>query len=310
LVKFSIFTKKPEPLETPEFLKVLQHFPATSSKEAESVLTLKENFPFSQVLHILSARVSKDHEFANSKTVLHLAAVYSADRGVLKEIMEASRRPVGANGMDQPAGPVTVGSDMANVVLEDLEKLSKLRQKFELLFAEGPTSSQFALSAIVETEVPVQEESETITLTKKERIVQLAKTMSSPLEERVLEVEPGFKTRRRKKDVTDTLLDQIAVTKQELTPESEKHKEQIEIIDHFIKIQPSITGSKDKQAQSNDLATIKTGEFGDHIISETLVEILLKQGKKEKAVEVLKKLIWKFPQKKAYFAAQIEELRK
>jgi predicted Zn-dependent protease len=55
---------------------------------------------------------------------------------------------------------------------------------------------------------------------------------------------------------------------------------------------------------------IKSGEFGDHIVSETLVEILIKQGKKDKAIEVLKKLIWKYPQKKAYFASQIEELKK
>jgi hypothetical protein len=299
-------------LETLEFLKVLQHFPATSSQEAEALLTLKANFPFSQVLHILSARVSKDHEFANSKTELQLAAVYSADRGVLKEIMQISKRPDVCNGTEPAqAVPASTASDMANVVLEDLAKLSKLRQNFELLYAEGPTSSQFALSEIVQAEIAVEDESDSIAVkSKKERIVQLAKALSGPVEEKVLELEPGFKTRRRRKDTTDTLLDQIAVTKQELTPESEKHKEQIEIIDHFIRIQPSISGTKDKQAQNNDLATIKTGEFGDHIISETLVEILLKQGKREKAVEVLKKLIWKFPQKKAYFAAQIEELRK
>jgi hypothetical protein len=40
------------------------------------------------------------------------------------------------------------------------------------------------------------------------------------------------------------------------------------------------------------------------------VEILIHQGKKERAIEVLKKLIWKFPQKKAYFAAQIEDLKR
>ena len=86
----------------------------------------------------------------------------------------------------------------------------------------------------------------------------------------------------------------------------------MEIIDHFIKAQPSISNAKDKPINipGGDLATIKTGEFGDNIVSETLVELLLKQGKKDKAVEVLKKLIWKFPQKKAYFAAQIEELKK
>lgn len=55
---------------------------------------------------------------------------------------------------------------------------------------------------------------------------------------------------------------------------------------------------------------IKAGEFGDNIVSETLAEILIKQGKKERAIEVLKKLIWKYPQKKAYFASQIESLKK
>ena len=64
------------------------------------------------------------------------------------------------------------------------------------------------------------------------------------------------------------------------------------------------------------LATVVSGDlsenssaFGDNIISETLVEILIKQGKKDKAIEVLRKLIWKFPQKKAIFATQIDELK-
>jgi len=43
-------------------------------------------------------------------------------------------------------------------------------------------------------------------------------------------------------------------------------------------------------------------------VSENLAQILLSQGKKQKAIEIYKKLIWKFPQKKAYFAARIEEL--
>jgi ABC-type Zn uptake system ZnuABC Zn-binding protein ZnuA len=37
---------------------------------------------------------------------------------------------------------------------------------------------------------------------------------------------------------------------------------------------------------------------------------MIKQGKHEKAIDIYKKLIWKFPQKKAYFATQIEELKK
>ena len=86
-----------------------------------------------------------------------------------------------------------------------------------------------------------------------------------------------------------------------------------EIIDQFIKSQPSI--SKNKLAasiasESKEDLIEKNLTYGENIVSETLVQILLKQGKKEKAMEVLKKLIWKFPQKKAYFAAQIEDLKK
>ena len=48
----------------------------------------------------------------------------------------------------------------------------------------------------------------------------------------------------------------------------------------------------------------------DDIISESLAKIFVNQGKKEKAIDIYKKLIWKFPQKKALFAAQIEKLKK
>jgi hypothetical protein len=43
---------------------------------------------------------------------------------------------------------------------------------------------------------------------------------------------------------------------------------------------------------------------------ENLASIMIKQGKHETAIDIYKKLIWKFPQKKAYFATQIEELKK
>ncbi|HEY8934540.1 MAG TPA: hypothetical protein VIM65_04940, partial [Cyclobacteriaceae bacterium] len=150
-------------------------------------------------------------------------------------------------------------------------------------------------------------------LSKKERIIALAKEADLKAEAEAKEKQasdssPG----KKKKDNTgDLLIDEIASTKQELNPETEKQKEQIELINQFIQAQPSIVSrEKATTTPTGDLSSIKSGEFGDNIVSETLVDILLKQGKKDKAIEVLKKLIWKFPQKKAYFAAQIEELKK
>ncbi|MEJ0057472.1 MAG: hypothetical protein WDN75_18565 [Bacteroidota bacterium] len=115
------------------------------------------------------------------------------------------------------------------------------------------------------------------------------------------------KSKAIKDPATDPLLEEIRTTKKKLKADNPKLKEQNEIIDQFIKTQPIIPKAKPTVPQ-DDLSE-DSGMFSDNIVSETLVEILLKQGKKDKAIEVLKKLIWKFPQKKAYFAAQIEDLK-
>jgi predicted Zn-dependent protease len=107
----------------------------------------------------------------------------------------------------------------------------------------------------------------------------------------------------------EILIEVIKNSKETIQLEGPKQKEQIEIIDEFIKTQPSISPARSVTPKVEDLSE-KYDIYGDNIVSETLVEILLKQGKNEKAVEMLKKLIWKFPQKKAYFAAQIEALKK
>jgi hypothetical protein len=168
---------------------------------------------------------------------------------------------------------------VAEEVLHDLEKLRELKHNFELTFEQFQHSKTPTPSPTVKKkEAPVAE----------------------------LVAEPS----------SEGLLEEIKTTKKKITPETSKQKEQIELIDQFIKRQPSIaknsglpvaqTGSS---SEASDLAE-KNFSLTENIVSETLVEILLRQGKKDKAIEVLKKLIWKFPQKKAIFAAQIEELKK
>ncbi len=47
----------------------------------------------------------------------------------------------------------------------------------------------------------------------------------------------------------------------------------------------------------------------EEIITETMANVLLQQGKKEKAIELFEKLILLHPEKSGYFATQIEELK-
>jgi hypothetical protein len=324
-------------MEKDEFIKVIHHYTHSSSEEAQQIISLKNKYPYSQLLHALSARVSKDHGLHGHDTELQLAAVYSADRAVLKNVMQKQDGvwPVSAEvtGQVHPPVPQSIYSpekqtadhphaDVAEEVLHDLQILNELKHNFETMFMGTevivtkktsspilPPSHPDDSDEPEETKDIVKKEKST-GKTKAQRIRELAQELQKSESRNAEPSDTITPQKKSKKSGTENIIDEIANSKSKIAPESKKQKEQLEIIDQFIKVQPSISGPKTANAPQGDLSTIKSGEFGDNVISETLVDILLKQGKKDKAIEVLKKLIWKFPQKKAYFAAQIEELKK
>lgn len=280
-------------MDKKQLTDLLNHYTDSSSEEATEVIALCDQYPYSQVLQALAARVSKDHSLKNHQVMLQSAAVYSTDRSVLKQIMSDtdSFTPVVTKKVasvtetvSEPVSVITITGekdsvDYAEAVLKDLKRLHELKHNFE----EMVSAYEHGIPHLEDQQAPEKK--------------QARKAIGRP--KKVVEVK------------ADPLIEEIKSTKKRITPENEKTKEQIEIIDQFIKAQPSITAkSRAEMASAGDLTEIKTGEFADNVISETLVEILIRQGKKEKAIEVLKKLIWKFPQKKTYFAAQIEDLKK
>lgn len=99
--------------------------------------------------------------------------------------------------------------------------------------------------------------------------------------------------------------------KKKKAKKDKKQKEQIRIIDEFINSESDITidPEESSDSKSDDLSK-QSIEFDEDLVSENLARIFIKQGKSDKAIDIYKKLIWKFPQKKTYFATQIENLRK
>lgn len=320
-----------------EFKELIHRYTRSTQKEAEQVLLLEKEYPYSQLLHSLAARLSKDHGLATQQEELQMAAVYSADRHVLKEIM--SGEIIGNNEKSKISSVSTTNldyHDYAEEVVHDLEILHELKHNFEVLYDEQTKrndASNKATAKKVNTtdrqpkaavkppkKVKVKAIKSAKAKPKKIKAVKKTKTSPKKLAKTLRKVSAKKKPKPslEKKSLVppsatlnDDLLLEIESNKRRLKPENNKQKEQIQLIDQFIKAQPSISSLRDRAATAPavDLVSFKQGEFGDQIISETLVEILKRQGKKEKAIEVLKKLIWKFPQKKAYFAAQIEELK-
>lgn len=290
-------------MEKNQFYTLLSNYTSLSEDETNDLISLQNQFPYSQVIHGMAARAAQDNKFSDKDHHLHLSAIYSTDRSVLKSIMTALQQnrkaePVIKIEVKEPVVSEVVKTKIIETVSTSIEKVQR------------DTASSIEIDEDINDSFYTEFEHDLETLV--ERKQQFDKAVSN-FEKGLPIISEEDKPKKRVSDPEDGLLKEIKTSKKKIKPEDPKQKEQIDIINQFIKTQPSISKNK----LSSPDATIPKGDliekdltYGENIVSETLVEILIKQGKKEKAIEVLKKLIWKFPQKKAYFAAQIEDLKK
>jgi hypothetical protein len=86
-------------------------------------------------------------------------------------------------------------------------------------------------------------------------------------------------------------------------------KKGAEIIEKFIQKDPIIKPPSPENINNENMAR-QSAEDNYYLVTETLANIYIDQGLHLKAIEVFKKLILKYPEKKSYFANRIEELEK
>ncbi len=288
-------------MEKNQFYNLLSNYTSLSAEETNQLISLQNQFPYSQVIHGMAARAAQDNKFTDKDHQLHLSAIYSTDRSVLKSIMTALQHERKQLVQSEPE-PNEVTSEAINTEVNEIVLSSEVEKK-ETILSNSPGT------LITDS---FYEELKNDLKTLQKRKLQFDQAVSNLEKGLPIIVEESKPKKERTSDPEDGLLKEIKTSKKKIKPEDPKQKEQIDIINQFIKTQPTITKNKlavQDNIPKGDLIE-KELTYGENIVSETLVEILLKQGKKEKAIEVLKKLIWKFPQKKAYFAAQIEDLKK
>ncbi|WP_242928064.1 hypothetical protein [Pontibacter vulgaris] len=96
-----------------------------------------------------------------------------------------------------------------------------------------------------------------------------------------------------------------------IQPSAHALSHQLDIIDQFLKLNPrlkTMANVKMKPEPQEDLS-LKSSKIKKGMASESLANIFLKQGKVNKAIKIYEQLILKSPEKKAYFAEQIEKLQ-
>jgi tetratricopeptide (TPR) repeat protein len=96
------------------------------------------------------------------------------------------------------------------------------------------------------------------------------------------------------------------ITEEPKEPLTEKKKQQLEIIDRFIKTEPRIVPKENTIDYTRDLSA--ENPIDTEFMTETLAEIYVKQKKYDKAIVMFQKLSLKFPQKSVYFASRISDI--
>ncbi len=267
------------------FNEMLHNY-ASAKDEIGSLSKLARDYPYSQVLHLLLANASKKEHTADFKPRLKNAAFYSTDRSILKSLIETNKVP-----SEPKANPTTAPSHATN-------------SPYPLHTASLADTEALVNSVLKNLEILQQ--------TKKEAEAWLNDQTSKPKKKttgKTVKKAAGSKSTTSKRAQTKTTTSKTKAKSTGQTKTSKTKKGASALIEKFIKEEPSISKNKAPTADKEDMAR-QSSTMREDIVSESLAKIYIKQGKIEKAIDIYKKLIWKLPQKKALFAAQIEKLKK
>ena len=138
---------------------------------------------------------------------------------------------------------------------------------------------------------------------------------SIPKEEAEEKVATGQK---RKPTPADAAIDYVSylldVEKEENEPQQEPQMKGQDLIDNFIQNEGGKIKLKDEidyTPEAYDLSDKNDeNEAEEGIFTETLAKIYIKQGRYDKALEIIQRLSLQYPKKNAYFADQIRFLEK
>lgn len=177
------------------------------------------------------------------------------------------------------------------------------------------------LKSLLENEVSIQETKPSVDILPekpKEKIdladrtaslVQLdEKLKKKPEKTEEKKEKPKAKTRKKRGNSED-LIESIKKKEKKKILDAKK-QEQIDLIKAFSKKDIKLATIREIEAnQNNENLAESSTKIKDELITESFAKLLIKQGKKEKALQIYEKLSLKFPEKSTYFADLIENLK-
>lgn len=293
-------------MDKERFSTLLQDPSKVTNADIKALNEYRKKYPYFQSLYVVVAKALREREHPKTDAFIKKAAIYSANRSHLKEIIEGDF--VFALKEKEPKQEIPQKTVVETVAPPKVDEPKKAETEKEVKQEKQAESSKE-----VKTEPKVKLEEKKVEDKKevKEAPTQKEVKADKPvvIDNDLAEIEA---TKRRIEALLSGQLPDSELEKKPKKPLSEKKKNQIEIIEKFIKNEPQLDRERMAEAEGKvdiedlaDKSLLKEEDFE----TETLAKLMAKQGKVKKAENIYKKLSLKFPEKSAYFATQIEKLK-
>ncbi|HXD93801.1 MAG TPA: hypothetical protein VNX01_11345 [Bacteroidia bacterium] len=318
-------------MKVAQFIELIDNPSRLAEAHISSIEKILSDYPFFQSAHLLYAKALQNSKHINYHNALKRTAVIAGNRAVLYRLI------------NQPAQQITppVVETKIEVVIEKEEIRQEVKQekapeivpeeKVEKAVSSSinyvytiVSKDEPVVSNVVEPEKPIENEqtetlneiilnpiveayieTEILKINEKEPEIKIEEPQSFtewlkqlPVISKQLSVSDQMKTESVKKELVSK-------------PQSPKHKtEKQEFLDKLLSEELRI--SKPQADKTFYAATQKTRSSvleDENLVTETLAKIYVLQGNHGKAIRAYEILSLKFPEKSAYFASLIKEIK-
>lgn len=309
-------------MDKERFSTLLQDPSKVTNADIKALNEYRKKYPYFQSLYVVVAKALRERDHPKTDAFIKKAAIYSANRAHLKEIIEGDfdfkqkekepKQEIAQKAVVETVTPAKVeeAKKVETTKATDTQEETKKAEK-----AKAPKELKAETKVKLEEKKP-EEKKEVIETPQTENKKPSAKTEATlpkpktpVIDNDLAEIEA---TKRRIEALLSGQLPDSELEKKPKKPLSEKKKNQIEIIEKFIKNEPQLDRERMAEAEGKvdiedlaDKSLLKEEDFE----TETLAKLMARQGKVKKAEDIYKKLSLKFPEKSAYFATQIEKLK-
>ena len=318
-------------MESEKIISYIDH-PEQMDQSALPILQdLITKYPYCQTFHLLNAKAQHNTNEIMFDATLRQTAAYAANRKVLYYLIHQHNAAVSAIPAVVEQAPVTEAAIEAAVELHN-EPIAELTQETSIALADNISEPVFAEVKNISEPTNAALQNELTEITQPEEgtfsFTQWLQKKSGKTSPEIINQHSVTKTNIRldtSEEIKSLIQDEIgelilgnvfsegyfasdaALAKKPIVG----NQKQVALIESFIHSQHPkvIKVNKDEKVVNLENKARKSAIDTQIPVSETLASIYVKQKLFNKGIEAYEKLSLKYPEKKAYFASLIEEIK-